>query len=63
VEEAPKIEAFALIRTASVNCDRVGQAAFEAIAALTRKCPVFRLTYKSLDQGMQMVEDLWERVT
>lgn len=63
VEEAPKIEAFALIRTASVNCDRLGEAAFEATAALTERCPVFRITYKSLDQGIRMVEDLWGRLT
>ncbi len=61
VEEAPRIEAFALIRTASVNCDRLGEAAFDAVTSLTERCPVFRMTYKSLDQGMQMVEDLWER--
>lgn len=62
VEEVTKIEAFALIRSASVNCDRLGAAAFESMTALTDRCPVFRLTYGSLDQGMQMVEDLWERV-
>ena len=63
VEEVTKIEAFALIRGASVNCDRLGEAAFEGIAALTERCPVFRITYRSQDQAMEMVEELWERLS
>lgn len=62
VEEVRRVEAFALIRGAAVNCDRLGVAGFEAITRLTEDCPVFRLTYRSLDQGIRMVEDLWERV-
>lgn len=62
VEEIRKIEAFALIRGSVVNSDRLGPVAFDTMCRLTEECPVFRLTYRSLDQGIAMVEDLWERL-
>lgn len=51
-------EAFAMLRSASVNSDRLGQPAFEAIAALTERCKFFHLQYDTLEMAMQMVEEL-----
>lgn len=55
-------EVFALVRSAAVNSDRLGAAAFTALGALTRRCRAFRITYGSLAQGMTMVDDLMGRV-
>lgn len=59
--ELPKPEAFAMIRSAAVNCDRLGAVAFTALADLADQCRSFRLVYRSLDQGMAMVKDLAEQ--
>lgn len=53
-------EAFAMLRSASVNSDRVGQDAFEAIATLTERCRFFHLQYDTLESAMEMVEALME---
>ena len=60
VIELPKHEAFAMVRGAAVNCDRLGETAFRALAALTDRCRSFRLIYRSLDQAIRMVSDLME---
>lgn len=62
-EELRPAELFALTRSASINCDRLGDLAFTAIADLAARCRGFRLVYGNLDQGMAMVGDLLERVT
>ncbi|MDA5193621.1 HprK-related kinase A [Govanella unica] len=59
--ELPKPEAFAMVRSASVNCDRLGALAFTTLADLADQCRAFRLVYRSLDQGMAMVNDLAEQ--
>lgn len=61
-EELRPAELFALTRSASINCDRLGDLAFTAIADLAARCRGFRLFYGNLDQGMAMVDDLLERV-
>ncbi|WP_282606861.1 HprK-related kinase A [Pelagibius sp. Alg239-R121] len=60
VAEFEGAEAFAMLRGASVNCDRLGQAAFDAISDLTGRCKFFHLQYDTLDMAMRMVEDLME---
>lgn len=59
--ELRKVEMFALVRSAAVNCDRLGATAFAALGTLVERCRAFRITYRSLDQGMTMVEDLMEK--
>src|SRR5690606_18731894 len=62
IEELRPAELFALTRSASINCDRLGETAFTAIADLVARCRGFRLFYGNLDQGMTMVGELMERV-
>lgn len=61
VAEFAGAEAFAMLRSATVNCDRLGLDAFNAIADLVEHCRFFRLQYDSLDMAMQMVDDLMEK--
>lgn len=53
-------EAFAMLRTASVNSDRLGRAAFDAVAEVTERCRFYHLQYDTLEMAMTMVEDLME---
>lgn len=53
-------EAFAMLRGACVNSDRVGRAAFDAFSNLTERCKVYGLRYGSLDTAMSMVDELLE---
>lgn len=61
VVELRDAEAFIMIRGAAVNTDRLGIRAFNGAVDLTRKCRSFRLVYRSLDQGLRMVNDLMEQ--
>jgi HprK-related kinase A len=60
VEELPPHEAFAMLRGAAINCDRLGETAFRALADLTSRTRSLRLEYRSLDQALAMVSDLMD---
>lgn len=63
INEFTGAEAFAMLRGASVNCDRVGRAAFDALSALTERCKVYGLQYGSMDMAIGMVEALMDDVS
>ncbi len=60
IEEFVGAEAFAMLRGASVNSDRLGRPAFDAISELVGRCRFYGLQYGSLDMAIKMVEDLME---
>ena len=63
IEEYGGAEAFALLRGASVNSDRVGRDAFDAITKLAKSCRFFGMQYDSLDAAISLVEELMEETS
>ncbi len=59
--ELRKPEMFAMIRSSSVNCDRMAEVGFKAMTDMTETYRGFRIIYRSLDQGIHMVNDLVEQ--
>lgn len=53
-----KAETFILMRNCGVNAERLGLRAFETLSRLIEKCPAYRITYGSLDDGKDLVERL-----
>lgn len=60
VEELPPHEAFAMLRGAAINCDRLGEIAFKALVDLTGRTRSLKLHYNSMEQALAMVRDLME---
>lgn len=57
-EAVSKAETFILMRNCGVNAERLGLHAFEILSRLVERCPAYRITYSSLDDGKALVEQL-----
>lgn len=59
LEPLPMARAFALLAFNSFNYATLGEAAFDAVVQLARRCPTYALVYSDLDDVVGTLSDRW----